>query len=367
MGNVKPKLNLATLLVFVFLLLEVIGILYTENLDRGFFDLQLKLTLLAFTVAFLGFEFNEALDKESTLKFFVLGAVVAASICLFQSAFKVIYLGSAYYHFLTSRYSVLMHQTYFALYLNMAILIKVVQSWHLLNDRHSEGFKKSLLTLAFLTLGVVLAGSKTGFIMLILNLTGIFIALIKSFERKWIAILISTSSMLLIVLMFAFIPYLNERITNMLGAFEKEKISAEATESTAVRTLIYKSSKDIVMHQPWYGQGTGDFQDRLDEYYHENGYIHLYEQHLNAHNLFYQVWIALGIPGLLTLISIFILLIVKSISTRKYIYLGFSLLFLIVALTESALYVQAGLTFFAFYTLMFAKDDDYPIRLTSHY
>ena len=98
----------------------------------------------------------------------------------------------------------------------------------------------------------------------------------------------------------------------MLEVAQKDEVNPESTESTAVRYLVYSSTFEVLRSQDWFGQGTGDFQDVLDDIYNEKGYTSAAEEHLNAHNLFLQSWISLGIPGLIIVLGIFLVMTVQA-------------------------------------------------------
>ena len=103
------------------------------------------------------------------------------------------------------------------------------------------------------------------------------------------------------------------------------------------------------------GMGTGDFQDELDKIYEERGYKFAHARHLNTHNQFLQSWIALGIPGVTLILGIFIVMFQQALKNRDWLYVGFTTIFLVISLTESSLYMQAGVVYFSFFAVLFAR------------
>lgn len=354
-GWVRAKLNEVSVVLIAIYVLEIIGMLYSENIDRGLFDLQVKLSLIVLPLGSLGFKFENQKSYENALKAYLTGVLLASVFCLLQSTYKVVFLGAGYWHFLTSRFSVIVHQSYFAMYLIFALLIHAKLEWPIMKKSDKKRSFINLSIFLFLSICVVLTGSKTGFVMWFLIVLGMMVALIRTLKAKWIPVLSAVVVLSLIGAIYQNAPLLQERIGNMVKVAKSDSVSPESTESTAVRSLVYSAAWEVVTEQGWFGQGTGDFQDKLDEVYKARGYSHAAELHLNAHNLFLQSWITIGIPGLLLISGLFILMFYMAIKNRAYIYLGFTLLFLLISLTESALNVQAGVIFFVYFLVIFSK------------
>ncbi len=173
--------------------------------------------------------------------------------------------------------------------------------------------------------------------------------------HKWIPILGLMVLTSLVGVIFREAPLLQSRIVNVLQITQNEEVNPLATESTEVRYLVYSSAWDIINSQPWYGMGTGDFQDELDKIYEERGYKFAHARHLNTHNQFLQSWIALGIPGITLILGIFIVMFQQALKNRDWLYVGFTTIFLVISLTESSLYMQAGVVYFSFFAVLFAR------------
>jgi len=280
-----------------------------------------------------------------------------------------------YFHFITSRFSVTVHQSYFALYLIFAMVILAYLEWPLVKKDRKRTLMNVLIIIT-LSVSVLLTGSKTGFIMwavIALGLTGVFV---REMKHKWVPILGLTVLMSIMGAIFQGAPLLQSRITNMLEVAQKDEVNPASTESTAVRYLVYSSTFEVIRSQDWFGQGTGDFQDVLDDIYNEKGYTSAAEEHLNAHNLFLQSWISLGIPGLIIILGIFLVMTVQAIRNQDALLLGFTALFFILSMTESTFNVQVGVVFFSFFTVFLARrsgskgvlpdeeESDEPVTLT---
>jgi O-antigen ligase len=352
-STIKP--NAILFLVLGFYVLHVIGLSFSENLPRGLFDLEVKLSFLVFPIGFAGISSIKDDAYRNVLRSFLYGTLAAAVICLSQSAYKVLILDQGYWHFLTSRFSVIVHQSYFAMYLIFALIVHAYLEWPIVNRKQPKKNALNAFVFLFLSVAVVLTGSKIGFIMWISITFGLMIALLKTLKSRWIPIVAMLTIFIVIGVIFSQAPMLQERVLNLVKVAQSDSVDPSAKESTAVRSLVYSSAWEIVTTQDWFGQGTGDFQVKLDEIYHQRNYEKAAEQHLNAHNLFLQTWIAQGIPGLLMILALFFLMFFKSIQSSDYIFLSFSLLFLLISLTESALNMRAGVLFFAFFLMLFSR------------
>lgn len=249
----------------------------------------------------------------------------------------------------------MLHPSYLALYLIFSMLILAYLEWPLVKRSQPWRTVLNIALMIFLSVCVMLCGSKIGFIMWVVIALMLTILLVREARRKWMPIIGLVLVCSILGGVFQAAPALNMRILNVLRVAQESKVSPEAAESTAVRLLVYVSSWEIVSEQPWYGQGTGDFQDKLDAVYTEKGYIKAKERHFNAHNLFLQSWVSLGIPGLIMIIGIFIVMFQQAFKSREWIYIGFTTLFFLISMTESSLNVQAGVVFFAFFTVLFAR------------
>ena len=338
-------------------LLHVLGMLFTENIDRGLFDLEVKLSLLALPISFIGYGYLDKEHYEKILKAFLIGITIAALFCLLQSAYKVFMLNAKYFHFLSSRFSVIIHQSYFAMYLVFGIAILTYLEWPVFRKNSPKRTFGTILLMFFLSISTILTGSKIGFIMWVVVMVAITIYLIKELRQKWMPITLLMGLMSVSLAFVQSTPELKTRILKVIRLTDGQ-LNEDATgniESTAARFLVYKTVGEVLIDQPWYGVGTGDFQDVLDAAYEEKGYSNLKERHLNAHNQFFQSWLGLGIPGLVLMFSIFVVIFQHAFSSGERVYLGFAALIALISLTESMLNVQAGVVFFSFFVMLFSR------------
>jgi O-antigen ligase len=102
------------------------------------------------------------------------------------------------------------------------------------------------------------------------------------------------------------------------------------------------------------GVGTGDLHAALDDKYRKYGMTGALNSHLNAHSQYFQTFIVLGLPGILTLVLMLLVPAAGAVKTRTWPLFFFILLFAINILVESMLELEAGVLFFSFFYSLLA-------------
>lgn len=359
-GYGRAQMSELSILLLLFYALHLVGMLTTENVQRGLFDLEVKLSFLVFPLAFIGFKLVDTRNFTTTLRMFFLGTLANGIICVGYAFYRYYFveppeLQEAYIYFFSTYFSTLLHPTYYSMYVVFSLMIMTYLEWPLLDINKPWRSVINMLIIVFLSITLLLSASKTGLIMWsFLVLFGTVLMLVYV-ERKWIPILGVVMLTSIVGSVYQATPVIKTRVSTGLRAADSDQVNPAASESTAARMLVYKSSWELVTSQPWYGQGTGDFQDELDEVYKKNGYEMPLERHLNAHNQFLQSWIGLGIPGLVMTLGVFIVMFQQSYRNRDWLYVGFTTVFFLASLTESTFHVQAGVVFFSFFAVLFAR------------
>jgi len=144
----------------------------------------------------------------------------------------------------------------------------------------------------------------------------------------------------------------------------KQNISNSRSEinTTTSRIAIWKHASKIISKHYLIGVGTGDVKDALKSEYDKQTVSEFGEKKLNAHNQYLQTFIALGLPGLLILLS---LLSVIVYFTYRHKMLDGTLFTTIISfnmLFESMLETQAGVVFIAFFLMLYLSEATKYIR-----
>lgn len=338
------KNNLAVLFVSLYLI-HVLGLIYTNDMASGLFDIQVKLSLFIFPLIFA----SKPLSKIELYKVFyafIIG-LVYASIYLLSRAVSLYYFENEI-AFFYQKFTSLIHSSYISMYLNLAIVWLLLEYFN--KKREEIRFSKlaTIVLMVFFSFIIVLLVSKSGLITLALIYISTLCYLIlvrKKYIIGALGIVLIVSSL---VLVNRFAPAVQNRIDNFLGAIHTES-NTETTESTSVRMLIWKSSNQIIKNNFLFGVGTGDAQDVLNAEYSKKNITNALNRNLNAHNEFYQVFICLGIVGFIILVLNLFYPIIYYSKTADYLYVIFLLIITFNFLSESMLETQAGVMFYAFF------------------
>lgn len=361
--NFKSKFNSVihnrSLLVLITLyVFYLIGIIYSKDLSYAENDIAVKASFVIFPII-LCESFLLPLYKIKNIFFiFIIGCF---SNCIVQliHAFIMFKQTHSKDEFFYNELSWSFHPAYYAMYICFIITLLI---YYLFFDGSFHPKKQKVLATAlviFFSIYIILLNSKAGIISLGLLY---FISLIYYFIRFKKLILIFSVALGIGGSFFAFQHYLinpiNPRLELAKENIEIKHIDSTTTESTNARILVWKASLEIINDNYLFGVGTGDVKDVLLAKYKEKGMTGAFNEQLNSHNQFLQTFIALGIPGFLLLLSIFVFPIINSFKTKNYILFCFLLIVFLNFLTESMLETISGVVFFAFfYSLLIANNN----------
>lgn len=331
--------------------LYLIGMAWSTNMEYGLFDLQIKLPMLVLPVLFL-LRPRDLTTLLAPVGFaYVLGNVVAVLVDLLMVGFTYAQgtdMPIAQGIF-SANFSVLVHPSYFAMYLELALVL-----WTLLPVHRWAPIWLHWSVLAVLCLGVVLSGSKMGWILLPVILVAVLVARWKEVRIRTPIITMITASVVGIVLLVSFSLYARDRVNELWIAVTSTEAHADAQTSTEVRKLAWAGATEVIVaNLPW-GAGTGDVKDELLATYAAHGHHHLVEQRINAHDQWLQTMATLGWPGIMLLLAMVLAPLLTAFARKDLLEAVFLLLCIANWTVESMLEVQAGVMFFAFFALLFA-------------
>jgi len=340
----KRKGSSALLAILIFYLLHALAFLYTSNIRESFFSLEVKLSMLIFPLIFYTGDYTWP-QMKFFVKSFVLGNIVCCLLCLGRASYLTLADDKNYFFY--QELSWFQHPSYLSMYLTfccVAILQKNIFTR-----------LQNILCLLFFTLFILLLSSKTGIAIhfIFLLMVGVTHFAIKGNYLK--VGLFTFVSILVICATVYFVPPVKERFQNVLNALKSDKIDRSATESTAVRMLIWEEAKKIISEKPLLGVSPGSANDALYESYRQNGLTGAYEKKLNAHNQYFQTGVGLGLAGLTSLLSLFIL---PFFSRPRRLLVFFLLISAVNFLTESMLQTMAGCIFFGYFYALLCFDKE---------
>lgn len=344
-SKLKSLVNNKLAILFTLLyLVHLIGLFYTNNMESGLFDIQVKLSLLIFPLIFVSNPLSKS--ELSTVFFAFTIGLLYASIYLITRAVSLYFIENEM-AFFYQEFSALLHTSYMSMYLNFAIVWLIINMFNTVENFPFSKISSSLLIVLF-SLIIILLASKSGILtLLLIYIVALFYLIIV--QKK---VIIGTVSVILIVLGLFFTqryaPTVTSRLDNFIEAIYSES-STETTESTSVRMLIWKSSNNIIKENFLLGVGTGDAKDALNVEYSKNNITNALKNNLNAHNEFYQIFICLGFFGFVILMLNIFYPIIFYREKNNLLYTYFLIIIAFNFLSESMLETQAGVLFYAFF------------------
>lgn len=354
----KERWRLLTLSFASLYLFYVVGMLYSTDFAYGWFDLEVKLSLLAFPVIF-GLSDLRIFNYERTrLLFgsFLAGCFAGSLILLFHALIANERWGvpDAFYYTNLSWY---IHPSYLAMYYTFGIGIALAS---MAGDFTSQpAYKTIILSVIMLYLEgfLFLLSSKAGLMMLII--TQVLFVLLLIYQKVGLTRIVLVSAIMAIAF-FGFsrtFPYAFTRISKADSMITSaHSVKSNPNDGTVARMEIWKVSIGLIRQNFLFGVGTGDVKDVLLEAYKTQHLNPLYKKKLNAHNQYLQTWIALGIFGFHLLILLFLTPALRALKKGDYLYFLFITIFAVNIMFESMLEGQAGVVFYAFFNaFLFSK------------
>lgn len=339
----------ASIFLIILYLLHLISLLWTDDLNKGLFDLEVKLSLFIFPI-FIGYLNYSKEDIEKIFVHLSNTWLIVNILLIFRSI-----LNYFFNHQILSynEFTYKAHPTYFSMYSVFFI------TYYLFNKNNLN--KKHLLYILIYALGILLSSSKAGFIGFIIL---IFIYLFKYYRH--IAFRLTVGIILVVYFLFYkthYLIFISDRIrTSQEILFKYFNNEPLPLETNSIRLYAWKASINAIAHNWMTGVGIGDTHRTLNQYYIQKKLNILAEKNINAHNVFLQIILSIGITGLLLF---FVILL--SIIRRAYINkINFIMLYLLILIfmyfsTESILETQAGTVFIGLFFSLFDKYLNYKL------
>lgn len=147
---------------------------------------------------------------------------------------------------------------------------------------------------------------------------------------------------------------LRKRVKEFLWEYEDYKENFNPSGNTVLMRLeFWKAAVYIIERNLLFGVGTGDAKQAFTKAYYRTNTNLAQEWRLRSHNQFLAVTVSFGLVGLVVFLFYLFYPIIKL---RKYLhplYFAFFTIAIISFLTEDTLESQSGVTFFAYFNLLF--------------
>lgn len=339
------KNNKYLLLLFIsYYLLQIIGLLYTDNLKMGFFKLEVTFTLLLFPLLFF---FAPKLSKKG------INILLVAFVCVIT--FQMFY---AYGYFLNKFFTstninpwdlishnfikVLdIHTTYISIY--VLFCLSILAYFH--HSYRNSYIKAVIYFLSIiLCLFLFLIASRISIIILGLSVIGYVLYLILKLQKIKLGLSILIIPVLSFFILFQYNYTFKERISSLMVE--------QAEGSMSQRLKLWNYTLNIIKTNPIIGVGTGDLKENLN-YLYANDDV-LANRYLNPHNQYLATAGMLGLSGLILLLMNLLLPQLLAIQQKKYLYFTFLFIISFTCLTETVLHLQKGVVFYSFFNSLLA-------------
>lgn len=342
--------NLLTLVFFF--LLTLISAFLSDNKQEGLFGVEVKLSLLLFPYLFFCFQWPVQILKRCVVSF--VSGCFFASIYLIGRAFFYSLNGHPEFFFYTL-FSDLIHASYFAMYLLLAIIMVVLFYDKWFRDQKSVVYSSYFFVGVFVV-SIFLCSSKLGIISFFCSMPLLLLYKWRSLMNFRKLMFILFSGLLVVIVFYGLFPHSFNRLNSLTSI--PENIDKTSTESTTVRVLIWQESIELIRAGLLFGTGVGDVNDDLYRAYEANGLTGAYQHKLNAHNQFLQTFLGMGIIGFVTLLLLTVGQLIKGVLKKHFILFIFSLVIILNFLVESMLQTAAGVLFFSFFYCLFNLVDE---------
>ena len=325
----------------LFFIIHLISVAYSDNQERAWFDIEVKLSLLVFPLLFL-FK-SPIIIKHKKLIFysFVIGSISSSIIMLTNAFSDYSELGSAAFYYTNIT---LFHPSYMAMYFIFAI--SIIINFMVSHKRTVKVQLISAFLILFLLRMIFLFQSKAGILTIIV--ISIFLLIISLIRLRSLLLKIAIS--ILVVSLTLVMVQKSSRLQAMMTSVKEISETGQSDDyTTGIRFSIWKITIDEIRNNWILGVGAGDIKPTLFKKYENQKVDFAFNQNLNVHNQYLETFLGQGILGISLLLAMFFFGF-KEASKRKSWFLTVFLILIAFSFgPESMLNNQAGVIFFAFF------------------
>lgn len=320
--------------LMLMLAILIVGLSYTTDLNTGVQVLETNFCLFALPLVFAFYIPKDSSKMEKLLLVFLLGVVISSIIMVGNSSIEYIEVQDISlftYYGLTD--SMGFQPTYFAYYLSFGICVAL---YVLYTSQFTIPRSVLLVAILFLFLVLMLTGSQTAYLGLLLILS-FFILKYFFDESKGSTKVVASLSFLLLISML------------LVNYFDLNRLMTGLEEGTDFweRSILWDAALKA-NPSPIFGVGTGDYRIVLNQYYQSQGMTAFAEGNYNSHNQFIHIYFSNGIFGLLTVCIMICRPLYLSFKVQNPLGILIIFPFIIYGITEVFLGRYQGLVFFVF-------------------
>jgi len=349
LSNLKQNWKFVLLFSAIFWV-YLAGMIFTENMEKGWTAVILKFSFLAFPLLFALLD-SSFIRKKQMLYLtgaFILITTSSAIFSLGHAVFEY-FIHDDQLAFFYARLSYLLHPSYYALYVNFALIAVLCR---LLINKHVERKRSKILfwsLIPFYIVFLILLESKAGLLGL---LSVIFLTLIHLIfnEKKYRdAITLAIVSLMTVGFTIVLLPQTTNRVNDVVENIENKKEDAAHHSASAARIYLWKAAFNAFKEKPITGYGSGDVSKELMHQYELQNNTRALEMRYDSHNQYLQTAVATGIFGLISLILLVSFPLYFGFKRKILLFFLLGFLMAINIVVESMFERQAGVMFYAFF------------------
>jgi hypothetical protein len=361
--------------LFFYFLLSLTALIYSQNQQKAWFDVQQKIALLVFPVFIIGQSTYFWKHKRILLWAFVAGLFIASIYDIAYAIHNSFVAGESEHafrywvyekhenvgfielismrmsYFSYAYLSRFLHPSYFAMYLvfSLAILRHLHSTW----KESSKWINLFYYLLGlFFILMVLILQSTAGLISLVVILIYLFAQKISSKFNLRKSILIFSVTLLSIFGLIAIVIGQNDHLRIQI----EQSLEKGLSTSSSVRLIIWKNASHLALQNKLLGISPGDVRDQVKTVFEKSDNIDFASGNYNMHNQFLETYIGLGLLGLFLLISLLALGLKLAIKNKDALLITLLIIIMINFSFESILNRQSGIFFFLFFLSLLAFD-----------
>lgn len=325
---------------------------FTENTEAGWTDVVLKLSFLAYPLMF-GVLQEGFIGKKQIIWILNGFIIITTSSVLFSLAHAAY---EYWFHqdtlaFFYARLSFLIHPSYYALYVNFALIAVLCRLFKISDHEKGVIYIAYWILIPVYIVFLILLESKAGLLGLISVMFLSFMHLIFN-ERniKHLIKLVGLSFVTVLLTLFL-LPQTTERVNQVVESMDKKE-DASQHSATAARIYLWKAAYHSILEKPIFGYSTGDVKEELLRQYEIQQNSRALEMNYNSHNQYLQTTVATGVLGLLSLLLLVGFPMIFSFKRKILFYFLLGFLMAINLVVESMFERQAGVMFYAFFNAL---------------
>jgi len=360
----KQKSNLISWGFIAFYFWQVLSLLHTNNLDYGLKIIEYKLSLFVLPVVFLSIR----IERErliGLLKAYTTSIAICSIFLLVNSLYSYkLNEGLLFYENFTA--IIQLHAVFFSYYIFLALLI-VFYLFKNLKLKKLEKYFFGFSVMAFVISLVFLASKNVIIAIFLFSVCYLILRLSNQKLNLKEALSMLLVAIALVSLSYS-LPVVQQRI-NEVGSLEGisniqkikkgEKLQNEDRtkfNGTSLRLSLWYLGVSEVFRQDniLLGLSSGDFRNDMNAVYDKVG-LYPWFRNYNMHNQFVQIFVELGLIGLIVYLSIYLIAIQISFKSKNYLLLAFLIGLILFQLTESILERNKGIVFVVFFFLILSK------------